>query len=164
MSQIILGIDPGYGRTGYGVVRLKDHKISHIAHGCIETSPKDSIHQRIAEVHAAVVELIQEYQPMALCIEELFFARNVTTALNVAQARGTVILAATQAAIDIYEFKPVEVKQAVTGYGKADKKQMQEMVRMLFCLQSIPKPDDAADALAVAWCGASSLPYMKLKN
>lgn len=151
--MIVLGIDPGTATTGYGVV---DEDASGEARlvccGAITTEPGVPMPERLLAIHRQVAALIREHSPETLAVEALFFGRNVTTALTVGQARGVVLLAAAQAALPVYEYKPAEVKQALSGYGGADKRQMQEMVRMLLGLDAAPRPDDAADAVAVAIC------------
>ena len=149
--MITLGVDPGTALLGYGLVRGEDEP-SLITYGVVETTNAETMEERLLRVYDAVWALIREYEPDVLAIEQLFFARNVTTALAVGQARGVVLLAAAQHGMPVFEYKPSEVKQAISGYGKADKHQMQHMVQMLLGLSSIPTPDDAADALAVAIC------------
>lgn len=149
--MITLGVDPGTALLGYGLVRGFDDP-ELISYGVVETTPDEPMERRLVRLYEGVWELIRTHSPDVLAIEQLFFARNVTTALAVGQARGVVLLAAAQHGMDVYEYKPSVVKQTISGYGKADKPQMQEMVRMQLGLQSIPKPDDAADALAVALC------------
>lgn len=155
---ITLGIDPGTARLGYGLIRggLEPKLIDA---GLIETWPDEPMPTRLVTLYEGVQELLDEFKPDVLAIEQLFFARNVTTAISVGQARGVVILAAAQANVPVSEYTPSEIKQAVTGYGKADKPQMQEMVRMILNLKSVPSPDDAADALAVAICHAQTVPF-----
>lgn len=160
--QIILGIDPGVGRTGVAVVENQGSKTRSLYYGCIETVPRSKLSKRLAIIYKELTQVIETYKPECICVEELFFAKNVTTALQVAHARGVVLLAAEQNSLALFEFKPVQVKQAVTGYGNAKKKQVQEMVKLLYGLEKIPQPDDAADALAVAWCGASAYSMLKM--
>jgi crossover junction endodeoxyribonuclease RuvC len=148
---ITLGIDPGTARLGYGVVQAADDPIV-LDFGVIETPATATMPARLAGLYDIVTELIAQHQPNVLAVEQLFFARNVTTAIAVGQARGVVLLAAAQANIDVAEYSPSEVKHAVVGYGKADKIQMQEMVRIILGLEHAPRPDDAADALAIALC------------
>lgn len=151
----ILGIDPGYGRIGWGVVEKQKNNWVHVAHGCIETTKTKKLPARLKEISVELRKIFEEFQPQVLSIEELFFAKNVTTGLQVAQARGIMLLIAMEANIAIFECKPNQVKQAVTGQGNADKQQMQRMVQMLLSLKKRPTPDDAADALAIALtCGA----------
>jgi crossover junction endodeoxyribonuclease RuvC len=148
-----LGIDPGTATTGYGVVTEDASGEARLQRcGVIETPAGAPMPLRLLAIHREVAALILEFSPDAVAVEALFFGRNVTTALTVGQARGVVLLAAAQADLPLYEYKPAEVKQALAGYGSADKRQMQEMVRILLGLDDIPRPDDAADALAVAIC------------
>ncbi len=150
--MLTLGIDPGTATTGYGVVLEKRERLAFVDHGVIITTPQDSSQERLRIIHRRVIELIKKYQPDAIAIEKLYFGANTKTAIAVGQARGISLLAAAQHKVPIAEYTPLEVKMAVTGYGKADKKQIQQMVRTLLCLPEIPKPDDAADALAIAIC------------
>lgn len=149
--MITLGIDPGTARLGYGVVQAADDPVV-LDFGVIETPATASMPARLAGLFDVVSELIAQHRPDVLAVEQLFFARNVTTAIAVGQARGVVLLAAARAGIDVVEYSPSEVKHAVVGYGKADKTQMQEMVRIILGLEHAPRPDDAADALAIALC------------
>lgn len=149
--MITLGVDPGTALLGFGLVR-GDDDVELMTYGVVETSKAESMPERLKRLYDSVWELIREHEPDVLAIEQLFFSRNVTTALAVGQARGVVLLAAAQHGMDVFEYKPSEVKQTISGYGNADKPQMQEMVRMLLGLPDIPRPDDAADALAVALC------------
>jgi crossover junction endodeoxyribonuclease RuvC len=149
--MITLGVDPGTALLGYGLVEGDDDP-TLLTYGVVETSKSESMPERLKRLYDAVWELIREHEPDVLAIEQLFFSRNVTTALAVGQARGVVLLAAAQHGMEVFEYKPSEVKQTIAGYGNADKPQMQEMVRMILGLPQIPKPDDAADALAVALC------------
>ena len=146
----ILGIDPGTAITGFGVIDYDGRSFKFVDAGVIRTPKEQPMNERLSTVYDEMHELLKEFKPDVMSIELLFFARNVTTAMTVGQSRGIVMLAATQAGIPIYEYTPMQVKQAVTGYGKADKKQIQEMVKNLLKLDQIPKPDDAADGLAIA--------------
>lgn len=146
----ILGIDPGTGILGFGVIDVIKGKLSLVDGGVIKTPVHEDDAVRLKTIYDELTEIIKLHKPDAMSVEKLFFARNVTTAMTVAQARGVVLLTGQQVAIPIAEYTPMQIKQAVTGYGKADKKQIQEMVRVLLNLKSIPKPDDAADALAAA--------------
>ena len=153
----VLGIDPGIGTTGYGVVdEDASGNVALIAYGAIETQPGAPMAERLKKLHDGAQALLREYQPESVAVEQLFFGRNVTTAISVGQARGVILLAIAQAGLDVFEYKPAEVKQALSGYGKADKRQMQEMVRLLLNLDHIPRPDDAADAIAIAVCHLQS--------
>lgn len=157
-SLVTLGIDPGTAILGFGVIR-GDTDPQLIDVGVIETDSKAPMPDRLVILHAETARLIERYTPDVMAIEQLFFARNVTTAIAVGQARGVVLLAAAQAGIPVAEYSPSEVKFAVVGYGKADKRQMQEMVKLILNLPEIPHPDDAADALAIALCHAQSAPF-----
>jgi len=148
----VLGFDPGTATTGYGVVDGKGNRLTHIAHGTITTPPDTHFAERLHTIHTEATELIQQHNPDAVAIEKLYFKQNVTTGITVAQARGVLALAAVQAKKPIGEFSPTQAKLAITGYGKADKKQVQEMIKILLNLDTIPRPDDAADALALAIC------------
>lgn len=148
---LALGIDPGTATTGYGLVRLeRDGELVAVQYGVILTPKEDSAPARLEMIYDGLQELIRAHKPDTAAVEKLFFSRNVTTALAVGQARGVVMLALQKAGIEAFEYTPKEIKNAVAGYGGADKRQVQEMVRALLQLDSIPKPDDAADALAVA--------------
>ncbi len=155
----ILGIDPGYGRTGYGVIDTIGNRVKSVEYGCIETKPHTPMPDRLIDIYGAVTEIIERLRPDAMAVEQLFFAKNVTTGLDVAQARGVVLLAGRQANLSLGEYTPMQVKQSIAGYGKADKKQIQEMVRMFLGLATIPRPDDAADALAIAITHAHTAPF-----
>lgn len=146
----ILGIDPGTAITGFGVIDYEGGTFKFVDAGVIRTPKEQPMNERLSTVYDEMHELLEEFKPDVMSIELLFFARNVTTAMTVGQSRGIVILAATQAKVPVFEYTPMQVKQAVTGYGKADKKQIQEMVKKLLKLDQIPKPDDAADGLAIA--------------
>lgn len=152
----VIGFDPGTATTGYGVVEIKSSRLHYIAHGVIETPPKEFFAERLKTIYEEARRLLALYQPDAVTIERLYFKQNVTTGITVAQARGVLALAAVQAGKPISEFSPTEVKTAITGYGKADKRQVQEMIRILLNLEAIPRPDDAADALALAICHAQT--------
>jgi crossover junction endodeoxyribonuclease RuvC len=149
--MLTIGIDPGTALLGFGVVESAgDPRL--VEYGAIATTPDRPMPQRLAELFDHVGELLARHRPDVLAVEQLFFARNVTTAIAVGQARGVVLLAAARAGVPVVEYSPSEVKHAVVGYGKADKAQMQEMVRIILGLEVVPHPDDAADALAVALC------------
>jgi crossover junction endodeoxyribonuclease RuvC len=148
---LALGIDPGTATTGYGLVRLlPDGELVAVSFGILSTPKEAAPAARLEMLYNDLTKLIKKYKPETAGVEKLFFSRNVTTALAVGQARGVIMLAIQKAGIEIFEYTPNEVKQAVAGYGSADKRQVQEMVRALLQLDSIPKPDDAADALAIA--------------
>ena len=152
----ILGIDPGYGITGFGVIEADRGKQSLITCGAITTPAGMDFSARLEIIYNDMTELIRATKPDAVAIEELFFGQNVTTGIGVAQSRGVILLAIQQAGIPIYQYKPAQVKQSVVGYGNATKHQVQDMTRRLLHLQSVPKPDDAADAIAIALCHARS--------
>ncbi len=164
-EEIILGIDPGFGRMGYGIIK-KDEKGEwrKIDFGCIETSPKKSFVERIAEIHEFLVQLIKKHKPTRMAVEELFFFNNAKTAMEVGQARGVILLTGIENNLPIDEFTPLQVKQAITGYGRAEKDQMQKMVSVVLGIKEKIKSDDAADALAVALCAGQSLWSTKLTN
>lgn len=148
---LALGIDPGTATTGYGLVRLEqDGSLVAVKYGVILTPKDASAPARLEMIYNELCELLNQYKPETAAVEKLFFSRNVTTALAVGQARGVVMLALQKAGIETFEYTPKEVKNAVAGYGGADKRQVQEMVRALLQLDAIPRPDDAADALAIA--------------
>lgn len=146
----ILGVDPGIGRTGWGVVDAHKSKIVSIAYGCIETFPKDTISLRLLSIHRFLSELIASQAPESMAIEDLFFNTNAKTALVVGQARGVVLLIAGERKLPISVYTPLQVKQAVTGYGRAEKNQVGQMVKTILKLPKIPTPDDTSDALAIA--------------
>lgn len=153
---IILGIDPGYAITGFGVILYENKRLKVIDYGVIKTGTDVPFPQRLLAIDQALAELNSRHRPHCFVVEELFFSRNTTTAIGTAQARGVAVVAAARAGLPVYEYTPIQVKVAVTGYGRAEKKQIQEMVRVLLNLKEMPKPDDAADALAVAICHAHS--------
>ena len=146
----IIGIDPGTGILGFGVVDASPGKTKLITAGVIRTPAHTPLDERLEEIFDGISQIIAETKPDAMSIEKLFFARNVTTAMSVAHARGVAMLCGRKAKLHIAEYTPLQIKQTLTGYGKADKKQVQEMVRLQLGLKEIPKPDDAADALAAA--------------
>lgn len=149
----ILGIDPGTGILGFGVIDVDARgKLKLVDGGVIRTPVKQADSERLKTIYDELTEVIQQHKPEIMSVEKLFFAQNVTTAMSVAQARGVVLLCGIQNNLELFEYTPLQIKQAITGYGKADKKQMQEMVRVILNLQEVPKPDDAADALAAAIC------------
>jgi crossover junction endodeoxyribonuclease RuvC len=153
---IVLGIDPGTARTGYGLVAREGGRLRMLDYGCLETIPDRPLEARLLLIHEGISGLIEEHRPAAVGVERLFFNRNVQTAFAVGQARGVILLAAAQHGLVIREYGPHEVKIAVTGYGRAPKEQVQRMVQALLGLAELPRPDDAADALAVAICLAHS--------
>lgn len=150
--MIVLGIDPGTALTGYGIVERTGSKLRMVDYGCVETLSTIELPQRLLEIHGAVLDLIDTHQPMSIGVERLFFNRNVQSAFAVGQARGVVLLAAAERGLPVFEYGPHEVKLAVTGYGRAPKDQVQRMVQLMLGMSVLPRPDDAADALAVAIC------------
>lgn len=146
----ILGLDPGTATTGYGIIDVVEGEPSVVAYGVIRTDPQQKMAQRLQTIYDALCALLDEYSPDAAAVEEIFFGRNITTAITVGQARGVLLLALANAGVPIEEYSPPKIKDAVTGYGKADKHQVQLMVRNLLHLEETPRPDDAADGLAVA--------------
>jgi crossover junction endodeoxyribonuclease RuvC len=160
--MIALGIDPGTAITGYGIVRdAPNGRLYEICHGVIRTNSKTPYPVRLKEIHDGIASLIEKHKPEAIAIEELFFNKNTSTALIVGQSRGVVILTGVLAGLELSEYTPIQVKEAVTGYGRAEKMQVQQMVKVLLGLEKPPKPDDAADALALAICHLHSY---KMRN
>lgn len=156
IPMIILGIDPGTATTGYGVIEKKKKSVKFIACGCIKTSSKLSDEKRLSIIHKDLKKLIKKYKPNQIAVEKLYFGDNAKTAMVVGQARGVILLGAAQAKLPVSEYTPLQVKIAITGYGRAEKKQIQRMVKVLLNLKKIPRPDDAADAVAVAICHANT--------
>ena len=150
--MLVLGIDPGTAITGYGLVKGEDDDLTLLVYGTITTSSDWPQPERLQRIYRELTALIEDRQPTVVAVEELFFSKNVRTALSVGQARGVVLLAAANAGLPIHEYTPLQVKQAIVGYGRATKDQVQQMVKMLLALDSVPQPDDAADAIAVAIC------------
>jgi crossover junction endodeoxyribonuclease RuvC len=160
----VLGIDPGTAALGYGIVESAAGRVREVDHGCLETSPDVSLPDRLLAIHALVDELIASHQPDLLAVERLFFSRNVQTAFGVGQARGVVLLAAAQHGVPVREATPNEVKSAIAGYGAADKEQVQRMVQMVLGMAERPRPDDAADALAIAVWAANTAPSVATRT
>lgn len=161
--MLVLGIDPGTAITGYALVRQRDGREAELVEcGVIRTPAGMPVAERLRKLYHELSAVIARTAPDVAAVEELFFSRNVTTALSVGQARGVALLAAAEAGLPVYEYKPLEVKQAVVGYGGATKRQVQEMVRVLLGLAEVPRPDDAADAAAVAICHIHSARFKKL--
>ena len=152
----ILGIDPGYGITGFGILEAQRGRCRLLRCGAITTPPNTDFNWRLGEIYNNMTELLQLAQADAVAIEELFFGNNVTTGIKVAQARGVILLAVQQAGVPVFEYKPMQVKQAVVGYGNATKHQVMDMTKRILGLPAVPKPDDAADAVAIALCHARS--------
>jgi len=152
----ILGIDPGTGIMGWGLIEKNNNKIIPLKYGCIRTQANENQSKRLAHIFKSLTEIIEKNSPDEMAVEELFFFKNQKTVISVAEARGVAIVCGILNKIPVFEYAPLQVKQAITGYGRADKKQMQEMVRITCNLKTCPKPDDAADALAVALCHAQT--------
>jgi crossover junction endodeoxyribonuclease RuvC len=152
MAKIILGIDPGIADTGYGVIKAESSRFTCLAYGSIKTSAKLDLISRLEILHQELDAIIKKYQPGLAAVEQLFFNKNVRTALIVGQARGVALLTLKQNKLPIVDYTPAQVKQAVCAYGQASKKQVQKMVKLILKLKELPQPDDAADALAIAVC------------
>lgn len=152
----ILGIDPGLATTGYGIIAVKNRQFVHIKHGVIKTAADQPNHQRLLVISRQLKRIIKYQKPDQIAVEEIFMYKNVKTAILVGQARGVILLTAAESRLAVREFTPLEIKQALTGYGRADKRQMQKMVKAVLSLSEIPEPDDAADALAAAICCAQT--------
>jgi len=150
VSKRIIGIDPGTGILGFGVIEANRGKTKMVDAGVVRTKPKQPLEESLLEIYEALKEIIETTQPQEMAIEQLFFAKNVTTAISVAHARGVAMLVGKQAGLKIAEYTPLQIKQSLTGYGRATKQQVQEMVKISLGLQEVPKPDDCADALAAA--------------
>ncbi len=155
--MIILGIDPGYAITGFGVLEYVGNHFRVLEYGAVDTKAGELFTHRLEQIYDQIGDICDKYHPDAVAIEELFFNTNSTTAIGVAQGRGVALLACTKRGIPAYEYTPLQVKMTIVGYGRAEKRQMQEMVRMILKLEKIPKPDDAADALAIAICHGHSM-------
>jgi len=151
---IVLGIDPGTARTGYGLVQLDGHRLQVLGYGCLETPSTMVLPQRLLLIEQGLTTLIADHAPDVVAVERIFFKRNVQTAFAVGQARGVILMVSARSGLPVAEYAPHEVKQAVTGYGRADKGQVQRMVQRILGLAVLPRPDDAADALAIAICTA----------
>lgn len=163
--MLVLGLDPGTATTGYGLV--KEHDDGHmeaIAYGVITTKPNTPMPYRLAQIYDELTAIIERYQPDAVAIEELFFGKNVTTGITVAQARGVMLLVTAQKGLEVTTYKPKVAKMAITGYGSADKKQMQEMMRQILGLEEIPRPDDAADGLAMAYAHLNTTRWDRMQG
>ena len=158
----IIGIDPGYAIVGYGILDYDGNKFKVVEYGAITTNAGENMFDRLKYIHDELNAVIERTKPDFMAIEELFFNSNQKTAINVAQARGVLLLSAMNHGVEIYEYTPLEVKQSVAGYGRADKNQVQQMVKLLLGLDSVPKPDDTADAVAIAICHGHS--YNPLRN
>lgn len=160
--MIILGIDPGIAIVGYGVVEYNGNSFRPIDYGAITTPAGLTLEKRLRLIYQDMNQLLCHYRPDAVAVEELFFNTNVTTAIAVAHGRGVVLLSANLKEVPTYEYTPLQVKQATTGYGRADKQQVQQMVKIMLKLNAVPKPDDVADALAIAICHGNSVKFNRL--
>ena len=154
--MVILGIDPGLATMGYGVIESEKGNSKVVDYGVVLTPKTESLPVRLALLEEGVKKLAEKYKPDEIALEELFFNNNITTGINVAQARGVILLTCVKSCGRLYEYTPLQIKQALTGYGRADKHQMQMMVKTFLRLEKIPRPDDAADAIAIAMCHARS--------
>lgn len=161
-GPVILGIDPGYGLVGIGVLEKQDRNWKSLYHGCIKTDSKDCFSNRLLQISEELGNLIKQYKPKAAVVEKLYFNRNTTTAIDVAQARGVIMLTLLQHGVQVCELTPLQIKQFISGYGRADKAQMKQMMKLLLGLDKLPNPDDAADALALAYCWESYSKFSKL--
>ena len=162
--MIIMGIDPGIATIGYGVLSYQGNKFSVIDYGAVTTKAGMKLSDRLRNIYEDINILIERFHPDAFAVEELFFNTNITTGISVAHGRGVIVLAASVQNVPIYEYTPLQVKQSVAGYGRADKAQVQRMVKSLLGLDKVPKPDDTADALAIAICHGYSSGYHKLTH
>ena len=162
MTMTVMGVDPGTATTGYGIIREIQTGVSLVTYGVVKTPAGEPLPTRLQIIYRELRRLTEECRPLSAAVEKLFFSRNVRTAMSVGQARGVALLALTDAGLTLGEYSPVEIKQAVTGYGAADKHQVAEMVRALLTLDHIPRPDDAADALAVAICHLNTQRFERL--
>lgn len=162
--MIILGIDPGTAITGFGVLDVDGGKMKMVETGCILTDKNLQMSERLSLLGDGIRDLVRKFNPELMAIEELFYFKNKKTVISVGQARGVAVFIGKNCGVEIHEYTPLQVKQAVTGYGRADKKQVQSMVKNILHLKEIPKPDDAADALAVAICCASSINFERKIN
>lgn len=154
--MVILGIDPGFATVGYGIIKHEGNSFAPIHYGAILTPAKTELPYRLSLIYDGITELIKKYRPDVVAIEELFFNTNITTGIAVGHARGVIMLAAEKCGVKCYEYTPLQIKQAVVGYGRAEKRQVMEMTRIILNLEKIPRPDDTADALACAICHAHS--------
>jgi len=159
---VVMGVDPGLARTGYGCLRYESDRCSAVAYGCLYTPAGVPVPERLLRLYRGITELLESHRPDVLAVETILFGRNSRTAFKVGQARGVVMLAAAEAGVPVREFNPLTVKHAVAGYGGATKEQVQRMVQLLLSLSEPPRPDDAADALAVAWCCAEASSWEKV--
>jgi len=153
--KVILGIDPGLAFTGYGIIRCSGSRFRCIAHGTVRTSPRDGMGERLVQIHQGIMDIITTYEPEEAGIETVYFSKNSKSAIPVAQARGVVLYALASRGVPFAEYTPLELKQAVVGNGRAEKAQVQQVLKMIFNLAELPRPDHASDALAAAFCHAN---------
>ncbi len=161
--MVILGIDPGTAIVGYGIILKEKSKLALLDYGCVTTGKTLSQADRLGIIKKEIGKIIKKYKPRVMAVEELFFFKNLKTAIKVAEARGVLLVAGKDAGLHISEYTPLQVKIATVGYGRAEKQQVQKMVKAILNLKEVPEPDDAADALAVAICAAHSLDFKKIK-
>ncbi|MCK4261166.1 MAG: crossover junction endodeoxyribonuclease RuvC [Halanaerobiales bacterium] len=159
--MIILGVDPGYATLGYGIIKKSGNHYNPITYGVITTEATLTAHERLKKIYDGLMALIDNFQPEVMAVEELFFNKNVNTAIQVGQARGVILLTGANAGISVYEYTPLQVKQGVVGYGRAQKMQVRQMVKMILNLSELPKKADSADALAIAICHGHSEKMLK---
>lgn len=157
--MIIMGLDPGLATIGYGIIEKRGSKIIPVDYGVVTTPPSETKPTRLAIIYDSISKLIHMHKPEQIAVEELFFSKNITTGISVAEARGVILLSAIRECGHLFEYTPLQVKQAITGVGRAEKHQVQYMVKSILKLEAVPKPDDAADALAVAICHANTNDY-----
>lgn len=162
--MIIMGIDPGIAIVGYGVLHYDGYRFAPVAYGAVTTPAGEKLTDRLRDIYESLAELIEKYKPDAFAVEELFFNTNVTTGIAVAHGRGVCLLTAAIFNVSVFEYTPLQVKQALCGYGRADKKQVQRMVTSQLGLAAVPKPDDVADALAIAMCHGYTAKYHQMTN
>ncbi|MBN1411695.1 MAG: crossover junction endodeoxyribonuclease RuvC [Spirochaetales bacterium] len=159
--KTVIGIDPGLSATGYGVIRYAGDSVEYVTHGCIKTLPGDAIEQRLLKVYTELAGVIDEYKPEEAGVETIYFAKNIQTAIPVAHCRGTILLLLAVKHVEVFEYTPLEVKKAVVGKGRAEKDQVQNMIKIIFGMKEIPRPDHASDGLAIAFCHSSNALYRK---
>lgn len=162
--MIILGVDPGTAICGYGIIKKNGQELVLIDYGCIKTDKADEMPKRLSQIRKGLVKVIKEHRPDCLATEDIFFFKNQKTAVAIGQAKGVIMLTGFENGLPVCEYTPLQVKQSISGYGRADKKQVQEMVKILLKMKEIPKPDDASDALAIAICHANSERMNKLER
>jgi crossover junction endodeoxyribonuclease RuvC len=162
--MLIMGIDPGIGISGYGFIESENNVVNLVDYGVLRTNTKTIVPERLKQIYNGYLGLIEKYKPDVIAVEELFFNKNAKTIITVGEARGVALLAAALLNIEVVEYTPLQVKQSVVGYGRASKLQVQQMVKLLLGMDTLPKPDDAADALAVALCFSSSNKIERLIN